>query len=169
MDKTVIRPITIEDAERFNQLRQSIDSETSFMLAEAGERKISLEQMKEKIQKVLDSANSTILLVEYEGVLVGFLLARGGPYKKVSRSATIVIGVLQAYGGRGIGTALFEKIEEWAHSHNMHRLQLGVMSSNARALALYKERGFEIEGVKKEEMFLDGKWEDEIMLAKILK
>lgn len=50
----IIRTITEEDAYDFLQLSQKLDIETEFMLFEPGERKLSVEDQKRRIQNVLN-------------------------------------------------------------------------------------------------------------------
>ena len=71
--------------------------------------------------------------------------------------AAIVIGILQEYSGRGIGTTLFKEVEKWARLHDVWRLELTVMAHNTRAQALYRKIGFEQEGVKKASLIIDGR------------
>jgi RimJ/RimL family protein N-acetyltransferase len=40
---------------------------------------------------------------------------------------------------------------------------------NEPGIALYKKMGFNIEGIKRESLYIDGKYIDEYFLAKILK
>ena len=49
-------------------------------------------------------------------------------------------------GGKGLGTALFQCLEEWVINHNISRLELTVVTQNDAGIALYKKSGFEIEG-----------------------
>jgi RimJ/RimL family protein N-acetyltransferase len=80
----------------------------------------------------------------------------------------IVVGVLQAYSGQGIGTRLFREVEKWAREQELHRLELTVMTHNERAIHLYKKMGFEIEGTKRDSICVDGTYVDEYYMAKLL-
>jgi RimJ/RimL family protein N-acetyltransferase len=42
------------------------------------------------------------------------------------------------------------------------------MAHNERGIALYKKCGFEIEGMKKKSLYIDGEWIDEYYMGKIL-
>lgn len=163
-----IRTIRESDAEDFLNLCKKLDEETSFMMLEPGERTTSAEAMRERIANVLSQANSTILLAECDGQLAGYIEASGGEYRRNRHSAFLVIGILQAYTGRGIGTRLFAALEEWARQQHLHRLELTVMTHNQAGVALYKKRGFEIEGVRRHAMFVDGHYVDEYYMAKLL-
>jgi len=80
----------------------------------------------------------------------------------------IIIGILQEFTGQGIGGQLFTALEEWAHQTSITRLELTVMTHNKAGLALYKKRGFEIEGTKKHSLLVNGHYADEYYMAKLL-
>ncbi|WP_243521782.1 GNAT family N-acetyltransferase [Bacillus pseudomycoides] len=157
----MIREIQIEDTAAFLQLGKQLDEETSFMLLEPGERDTTVEQQKNMIKRFIENNNSTIFVAVEGEQLVGFILANGGNVQRSKHAAAIVIGILQGYSGKGIGTALFKEIERWAKSHDVWRLELTVMAHNTRAQALYKKAGFEKEGVKKTSLIVGGKNIDE--------
>lgn len=163
-----IRTITVDDAESLLKLQHQLDRETKFMLLEPGERTTTLEKARENIQRVLDQPNGTILVAEHEGKLVGYLYANGGGARRNAHTLYLVIGILQAYTGQGLGTRLFEQLEKWAREKGLHRMELGVMTANTAGIALYTKMGFVIEGTRKHAYRVDGEWVDELMMGKIL-
>jgi RimJ/RimL family protein N-acetyltransferase len=62
----------------------------------------------------------------------------------------VVIGVVAAASGRGIGAGLLRQARDWAARHGLHRLELTVMAHNRRAADLYKRMGFSVEGRRAE-------------------
>lgn len=163
-----IRHIVVDDAIKYIELYSKLDEETIFRLYEPGERKISTEEQENEI-KNMDRTNSTIILAEDDGQLVGYLGAFGRSQKRVRHIVTIGIAILQDYVGRGIGTMLFEELEIWAKKHKKHRLELTVMENNPSALALYKKMGFEVEGVKRNSLLVDGEYINDIYMSKLVK
>lgn len=96
------------------------------------------------------------------------MTADKGNFNRIKHSAYIVVGIKGNYQGQGIGTALFKQLERWAVESNITRLELTVVASNEGAVHLYKKCGFEIEGVKRNAMIIDGKYVDEFYMAKLL-
>lgn len=47
----------------------------------------------------------------------------------------------------------------------LHRLQLGVYAFNDRAIASYTKVGFREEGRRRENVFHDGRWHDELLMG----
>lgn len=164
----VIRPIVESDAEAFLRLTRRLDAETSLMMLEPGERTTTVEEQAARIQAVNQSANQTILVAEEAGQLVGYIALLGGSYRRNRHSAYIVVGILEAFSGRGHGRQLFTEGERWAREVGLHRLELTVMAHNHRAVALYSKMGFRFEGTKRDSLRVDGEYVDEYYMAKLL-
>ncbi|MCT4584463.1 MAG: GNAT family N-acetyltransferase [Peptostreptococcaceae bacterium] len=162
----IIRKIKTEDANNFLNMALQLDKETKDMMLEEGERKTTSKQMKEGIEKTINSG-SVIFIIEDKDKIVGFLKAYRGEYNRIKHSAHIVVGILRAYRGKKLGTKLFEQLDIWAVENNIKRLDLTVIKSNEIALNLYKKMGFKIEGLKEKTMIVDGVYKDEYCLAKI--
>lgn len=164
----IIRTIRKSDAEQFLKLCRQLDAETQFMLLEPDERKTTLEEQQTQIDMLLRQENQTIFVAEQDNQLVGYLAASGGTFKRSRHSAYLVIGILQAFSGQGIGTQLFQRLEEWAQHKHIHRLELTVMAHNTRGIALYKKQGFTIEGTRRHALLINGHYIDEYYMSKLL-
>jgi len=164
----IIRSIRAEDAENFLHLCLQLDNETQFMLFEPGERTTTVEEERQRLQGLLTQANQNIFVAEQAGQLAGFLGAFGGSLQRNRDCAYIVIGILQAFAGQGLGTQFFQALDEWARQQGMHRLELTVMCHNAQAVHLYQKTGFQIEGIKQDSLLVNGAYVDEFYMAKIL-
>ncbi len=81
----------------------------------------------------------------------------------------LAIAVLQEYTGKGYGTKLMNTIEKYAINNGITRLELEVSKKNKVAISLYQKKGFEAEGVKRNAFLVNGKYEDELLMAKIIK
>jgi RimJ/RimL family protein N-acetyltransferase len=160
-DMSMIREIRESDAGSFLALCKQLDEENKFMLLEPGERKTTLEEQEKRIREILSKDNEIIFVAEEQGSLIGYVAAFGGSYARNRHEVYIVAGIMEAFTSRGIGTALFEKLDAWAREHRIHRLELLVMVHNTRGVGLYKKMGFEIEGVKRDSLWVDGHYVDE--------
>jgi RimJ/RimL family protein N-acetyltransferase len=163
-----IRHITAADAAGFLLLAQTIDQETTFMLRAPGERTMTVAAQREQIIGLLSCPNHTILVAEDAGKLVGYLGAAGGAYCRNRHTVHIALGVLQTYTGQGIGQHLLAALETWARAQALHRVELTVMTQNARAIQLYMRMGFLIEGTKRHTLLVNGTYVDEYTMAKLL-
>lgn len=164
-----IREIKPEEADSFLELVGRVESDSEYMLMEPGERKISLHEQKQRLEKIEKDTYSTILVAESkDNALVGYVAAFGGNAKRTRHSAYLVIGIIEEYRGQGIGTDLFQELENWAEKRGIFRLELTVVCENKAAVALYKKMGYEVEGTKRASLLINGVPHDEYMMAKLL-
>ena len=162
-----IREIRTRDTETFLNLKQHLDKETHFMMLEPDERKTSVDEQRQDIEQVIATPNHAIFVAEVEGGLIGYIRATGGAYNRNRHCATIVVGIMQAFTGLGLGKRLFAHVDEWAQENQLQRLELTVMVSNHAALAVYHRVGFEIEGFRRQALLVDSKYVDEYYMAKV--
>jgi ribosomal protein S18 acetylase RimI-like enzyme len=145
------------------------DAENSgFMLANPGERNLKPESIEKIIGNINGTAESGFFVAELNEAILGYMIVRGDTLERTSHRASIVIGVHSTSRGKGVGTALFEHVFEWAKQKEFHRLELTVIESNEQALGLYKKMGFEMEGIRKDALVIEGKYVNEMYMGKIL-
>lgn len=164
MKLVVIREMEESDLEQVIDLICEIDATSEYMLYEAGERCFQ----PETIEKILTSNTDTMFIAEENKRLLGYLMAIGGKARRNRHSAYLIIGIRKTERGKGIGTKLFQALEKWAKTKKMHRLELTVAVRNKAGLALYEKMGFEIEGIKRDALLVNGEWVDEYYMAKLL-
>ena len=163
----LIRKVKFEDAQALIDLMKALDEETKFMMLEPGERQTTLEQQEQQIVVFSNSESKVMYVAEDIRGLVGFVVGVGQTARRNQHSMYCVIGVKQCAAGQGLGTLLMTKLEEWAKVHSFTRLELTVMAHNERAKRLYLSRGFEIEGIKRNSLRVDGTYVDELYMSKI--
>jgi len=76
--------------------------------------------------------------------------------------------ILKPYWGQGIGKELLGKLIQHAQLMGIIRLEALVRVTNERAIQLYKNFGFEIEGTRKKAALIDGQFVDEYFIAKMI-
>jgi RimJ/RimL family protein N-acetyltransferase len=97
--------------------------------------------------------------------LIGFLTLNVVSWPH--RTGDIALGIGDAeHWGRGYGNeAMRLGIDLGFRELNLHRLQLGVFSYNARAIRLYEGLGFTLEGTFRETVRRDGQWHDTLQFG----
>lgn len=163
-----IREAVTEDAAKLAALMEHVDRTSPFMLWEPGERKISLESQQKMIEGLQNKENGAIFVAEQNNELIGYLIAIGGNANKNKHSAYLVVGIHESYRGKGVGTRLFQELDQWATQHGLHRLELTVVARNNAGVSLYQKRGFTVEGTKKDSLRIHDEYVDEYYMAKIL-
>ncbi|MBQ6736159.1 MAG: GNAT family N-acetyltransferase [Alphaproteobacteria bacterium] len=84
------------------------------------------------------------------------------------RMATTGTTLLEKYTSNGIGTKFKQIVEKWARDNNVHKLQAEVRHKNVRSLGNLMKQGYEIVGIMRDTAFIDGEWQHEYILEKIL-
>lgn len=78
------------------------------------------------------------------------------------------ISVAKAWQGHGVGQALMTSALRWADNWaGILRIELNVLTDNARAIALYERHGFASEGVMHAHILRDGVYADTQMMARL--
>jgi len=96
-----------------------------------------------------DDDEDVHLVAVVEGRVVGALDAfrrpdgSPGSMRIPSRTAEFGIGVLRAWRGRGVGSALIEATEAWARTQGLDALVLEVAEENEGAGRLYERLGYQ--------------------------
>lgn len=157
-----------DDAAGLLALKKQLDRETSFMLLEPDERTEDSADIAADLTSMAGAANGIVVVAETAGRLVGYAEARGGGFRRNRITAHVVIGVLAAAGGQGVGSGLLRELGLWASAHGIHRLELTVMAHNHRARRLYERMGFAVEGQRRECLLVDGRLVDELYMARLL-
>ena len=161
------RKLAITEAEGFWEMMNHLDYETKYMLYEPGERIKNIARMEAIIQKAI-GGEDFLLVAEEDDKIVGYISAQRGSLNRIAHSAYIVVGILQKYRGKGIGTEFFKRLDSWAEEKKITRLELTVICENEVAKHLYEKSGFEIEGIKRKSVLVDGNYLDEFYMAKII-
>ena len=163
----VVRSLKITDLPSFVRLRADIEEHSPYMPAGDGERR---ERMVYTVLKMLLRRESTVtLVVEKGGMLVGYITLIFGRFRKFRGNAYIAsVSVSERYRGKGVGTRLLAKAEEYARKRGARRLELEVFSKNKGAYELYERLGWEVEGRKRKAVEnIDG-FDDLVFMAKFL-
>ncbi|WP_432355476.1 GNAT family N-acetyltransferase [Sporosarcina sp. A2] len=162
----LIREVQLADAELLQRLISGVESSSDYMLFESGERTISVEQLKARISSIETDSQSEIFMAEMDSELLGYLMAIGGNSRRTLHTVYLVIGISANSRGKGIGTQLFKYLEKWAYEHKIHRMELTVAKPNDAGIRLYKKMQFEIEGIKRNSLYIDGEYIDEYYMSK---
>ena len=111
-----------------------------------------------------------VLVAEVDGVIVG--------YAKLSQSIALPshdhvltlngLAVDPQRQRNGAGRRLVEAAIEEAQGRGAHKLSLRVLGTNTSARLLYEACGFVVEGILRAEFLLDGRYVDDVLMARQL-
>lgn len=163
-----IREAAPEDAALLKPFGEALLGETPFFHRQQHERARSVEEMAAIIGSFQTTPRCALFNAWAGDIPVGEAVLLGGQLSRILHTATVGVGVLQAWQGQGIGRALMERVERTARAAGIRRLELTVMVRNERAIALYRRLGYVEEGRKTGSVRIDGMPEDELLMARHL-
>jgi len=164
-----IREARERDARSLKRFGELLLGETPFFHRLPAERAGSVEEM-EVVIRSMRAAPCCALMNAWRGdTPVGEAILVAGQLDRIRHTATVGIGVLQAYSGKGLGQRLMHALEKVAAEGGIVRLELTVMTTNERAIAFYRRQGYQEEGRKIASVQIDGRYVDELVMAKLLR
>ncbi len=115
-----------------------------------------------------DSPPETHLVGEIGGELAGYLRLKPASLLPENVHVLAVAGLAVAPAARrkGVGAALLAAAADHARALGATKLSLRVLSTNHPAMRLYQEQGFEREGQLRAEFLIDGRFVDDVLMAK---
>lgn len=99
-------------------------------------------------------------------IIIGSMaLGWGGvsPRTAHHRTASMGITLAREWQGRGYGGEAIDWMLDWAFGHaGLHSVSLSAADYNQRGIRLYKKLGFRVEGRRRETIYFNRGWHDEI-------
>ncbi|MGD2197412.1 N-acetyltransferase family protein [Lysinibacillus fusiformis] len=165
-----LRKGNINDAEVVLELQKEVLSESEFMITIIEEYEETSEQLRNWIEKILENEREMLIVAESKGKIVGLIVFRSKSTKRLSHTGSFTAMVKKEYRNHGIGKLLIKELLNWAeHNPLIEKVSLGVLSTNLRAIELYKSMGFVEEGRKiKEVKFSDDLYVDDVLMYKLV-
>lgn len=103
-------------------------------------------------------------IINEKNVLIGFVTYKESSDLKNVYSIGITIG--SKYWGRKYGQdSIKTLLKHLFNDKDAARVELEVIQSNLRAISCYKRCGFVVEGIRKNKVYIDGKYEDTIIMS----
>lgn len=166
-EKSIVRKANESDTSQILAVMKDAE-QSGFMLFAPDERNMAPAALSNLINSINQTPTSGFFIAEHQDEILGYLLLKAETLSRTSHRAQIAVGVHSKRRGKGIGTVLFDYMIQWAKKSQLHRLELTVIEYNEQAVHLYKKMGFEVEGVKKNSLLIDGQYVNELYMAKLL-
>lgn len=160
-----VRRAVEADGPALVELRRTLFAETDYLLYAPSDFKQTPEGESARIERLNARPNCLVALAEDGTDIVGTLTALGGDVPRLAHSATLALGVRRSHWGKGAGALLLEFARSWSRDAALHRLELTVHTDNLRALGLYMRFGFRVEGVRRDSLYVSGRYVDEYTMA----
>lgn len=160
-----IRDAKKSDAKELLRYIRELSREKRYLLMEPEEVPTTVKE-EERFISSYDRPNRRLIVAIVDGKIVGSADCRIGSLKKTKHTASFGVAVCKKYRNIGIGTALMDELMRWAEEKGVKKLWLSVFSDNMRAINLYKKLGFQVECIKRGQFRVNGKYVDEVVMAK---
>ena len=170
-----VTPFTVRaalptDASALEALHRGIYDEGRWFVGDAAP---SAETLRSRL-RLLDEKRSSYLVAVgrdgggRDGALQGWVELHRLTPQRLSHVAVLTLAVGHLYRRQGVAGALLEAAYPWAAAVGVLKLQLSVRAGNGAAVALYEREGFVLEGCERNQVFDDGGFEDNLLMAKFL-
>ena len=164
-EEVSIGEIRLEDVEPFRECLDTVAREKRYIAVFEAP---PIERMRSFIADHV--ARGTPCLVARESKrVIGWCDIQPAWHHALRHCGSLGMGLIRDYRGMGLGRRLLDACLNRAASRpGLSRIELEVRVDNARALQLYEEVGFMIEGRKQRRMQVDGECIDTFVMAKLL-
>ncbi|MBQ0217866.1 MULTISPECIES: GNAT family N-acetyltransferase [Alcaligenes] len=101
------------------------------------------------IRSMIESDQAALFVAEKDDQALGFIIVqqqKTPPYNCITPhdfAYVIDLVVTESARGMGLGKLLMQTAQEWAHVRGLDYIELGVLSNNRGAIALYEQLGYE--------------------------
>ena len=170
MQNIQIRRGVIGDAPALLEFFKKVGAETDFLMMDENGLGMTVTEETEFLKQYNDPRRGLYLVATNEnGDIVGqSAITQDYPdRKKAEHIYGFGIAILKDYWGIGLATKMMEQIINYAKQIGVVRLDLFVITTNDRAIKLYKKFGFEIEGTLKKCHKVGEIYQDEYIMALI--
>jgi L-amino acid N-acyltransferase YncA len=157
-----IRPIREDDAQEFREVLDSVCRERRYLaMLEAPEMERTIAFVSANVK-----AGHPQFVAEEDGCIIGWCDAiPGAELSGSTHVGSLGMGLLKSHRGKGIGRRLIETTIGKAVELGWEKIELGVHASNEAAIALYRSTGFVEEGRRMRNWFVDGIYDDTLMMG----
>lgn len=123
--------------------------------------------LEEEIKFILETRlkGNMYTAVERKGKVVGIARVLKGELEMKKHTGIFRTWIHPDSQGLGIGKQVMNYTLRWGLTNHLHKLWLTVFSGNEKAVLVYEKSGFIIEGRQKNQVVIDGNFEDEIFMA----
>ncbi|GAC1378369.1 MAG: GNAT family N-acetyltransferase [Ktedonobacteraceae bacterium] len=161
--RITIRPLRLEDASDIHELMHMPNVLWGTSLLPSTPSNIWLNI----IQNWVQDERMHVFVADIAGKVAGIVSVHVSTGRE-SHVGDIAMAVHDKHQGQGIGKMLMLTVIDLADNWlNLVRLELDVYTDNERALRLYKNFDFEIEGRKRLDAFRGGSYIDSYMMARV--
>jgi RimJ/RimL family protein N-acetyltransferase len=164
--KVRLREFRKEDVEVINHLANEVEVQINLTTRVPAPMPLGVEEgWYADYTKKYDGDFIQFVIERLDGTVIGKCGTSQTDWKNASVMVWIFIGK-DENRGKGYGSEALSLLVDFIFREmNMNRVELGVFGFNERAVASYKKVGFVLEGVQRQELYRNGKYNDVYMMS----
>jgi RimJ/RimL family protein N-acetyltransferase len=165
--KVTLRTAAETDAPELLRLMDAGLEDGEGQIWERGEFRRTAEAQGRWVKSLVENERELMVVAEIGTRIVGTISFQVGKRRRYSHAGEFGVEVLKRYRNQGLGTALIKLLLAWGKAHpKIEKINLWVLASNKRAIAVYRKIGFVQEGLTKRSVkYAPGKYDDEIIMS----
>lgn len=157
------------DAAKIIEYLNLVGGESDNLLFGANEFGASVEAEESFVERMAGEKASALFIGKIDGEIVCVGSFNSPSRARIAHNADLAISVKKKYWGLGVATHLMQTMIDFAKANGQTKsLNLGVRCGNESAKALYTTMGFSEIGKYKNRIKINGKYYDEILMARII-
>jgi len=167
--RVIIREAQVADAEAMIAYVNTLAAERDIdILLMPGDFTLTVEQEAKTLANYAAADNSIFFVAEIDGQIAGNVTCHGGRRQGTRHSAELGTSVVRQWRGQGLGTLMMARAMDWASTNGVvRRVELKVFARNARAIHLYENFGFVVEGRHRQSAYRYGEYVDLLTMARL--
>lgn len=124
----------------------------------------SLDQLEKEFEKNIENKQLREFILKKDNERLGYVTIFTIDF--IHRNAEFAIMIDPEHQGKGFANTATDLAIDYAFSSlNLHKLYLYVDEENEKAIHIYKKKGFLVEGILKEEFFVNGTYRNAVSMA----
>jgi len=139
----VVRCGEVSDANQLIENANHFISDGEGQVLVPGELELTHEEEIKWIEGHKSKPTNILLVADLNGKLMGHLDFYGGGQERIRHTGHFGMGVCKKFRGLGVGRALLKMLVDWAREVPLiEKINLSVLSSNKKAISLYRSFDF---------------------------
>lgn len=163
----IIRPAELDDARILIKLLQKLRETKSELHYDLIQIPDTPTAFRKRIAAWNAKGLGQIFVAIIDGHVQGFVQVVRNSSCNLQHRAEISLAVSAEYTNQDIDFSLLEAAQKWATTHKISRLELSLLETNNCAIERYKKFGFSIEGIRRNALFIENIFYDELYMGKI--
>jgi len=123
-----------------------------------------IEEFRRFVQDIVNRGYPQFVALS-NGEVIGWCDVLPKAWPIYAHAGVLGVALLPPFRGQGLGHRLIERTLEAARLLGLSRIELTVRENNRNAIALYEKFGFVTEGLKRNALKVDGRYENQVLMA----